>query len=175
MKINHRHYVLLLISIVTLIAVIVGYYVIYKQTKKQANYYVSASNEIENEHSKKQIEIDMQKIHEDTKEERLLLKDLIIKEENVVKFIELVEKVGEESNTKLELSTLTKDTEKVKAKIIASGSWGNVMTALGLLENLPLSTVVSNLHLGTTVLEEKDAKKTVVWNLSVDIETLIKK
>jgi len=175
MKMNHRHYVLLLIAIVTLIAVSVGYYVIYKQTKKQANYYVSASNEIDNEHSKKQVEIDMQKIHDDTKEERLRLNELIIKEENVVKFIELIEKVGEDSNTKLELSTITKESEKVKAKIIASGTWGNVMMALGMLENLPLSTVISNLHLGTTVLEEKDTKKTVVWNLSVDIETLIKK
>ena len=97
--------------------------------------------------------------------------------------IEMVEKIGEYSNTDLELSTISNDKDSIKAKVNAKGSWAGVMKALILLENLQVSSSISNISLNTSlgldggVLKSGEKKSTNqnIWNLSLDIQALTSK
>lgn len=172
MKMNHRHYVLIIFAIVSIAVVSMAYFLIRRQTIVQAIHYVNASKELANEDIIKQKEQELKKIHDDTEEQRSGLSSRLIKEDKAVTFIEMVEKVGTESNTKLELGSITSSAGLLKANINVIGSWANVMTALTLLENLPFSSVISDVDLGTSAVSGKEAK---VWSLNLSIEALTTK
>jgi hypothetical protein len=147
-----------------------AYFLIRNQTIVQAIHYVNANKEIANEDIVKQKEQELQKIHRDTDDERASLLGRLIKEDKAVYFIEMVEKVGVESSTKLELGSITtSDTGTLKANVTVSGSWQNVMTALVLLENLPISSKISNIDLSASGGSGKEVKS---WILNLTIEAL---
>ena len=170
MKMNHRHYVLIVFALISIVVVSMAYFLIRNQTIVQAIHYVNANKEIANEDIVKQKEQELQKIHRDTDDERASLLGRLIKEDKAVYFIEMVEKVGVESSTKLELGSITtSDTGTLKANVTVSGSWQNVMTALVLLENLPISSKISNIDLSASGGSGKEVKS---WILNLTIEAL---
>ncbi|MDO8430677.1 MAG: hypothetical protein Q7S72_01660 [Candidatus Taylorbacteria bacterium] len=170
MKIGQRHYILIILAIASIATTIYGYIFIYRKTITQAEHYVHANKEFENEDIKKQSGEELLKIYNSSKESRARLKTFFVDSDKIVDFIEMVENVGVGSNTKLEISSITNDENKVVAKIGARGSWSGVITTLSLLENLPLSVSLSNIKLNTTSDSDKEAHE---WNLSLDIEAII--
>ncbi len=170
MKMNHRHYVLIIFAIASIAVVSMAYFLIRNQTIVQAIHYVNATKELANEDIIKQKEQELQKIHDDTEEQRSGLSSRLIKEDKAVTFIEMIEKVGTDSNTKLELGSISSsDAGLLKANITVVGTWSNVMTALALLENLPVSSIVSNVDLSAGSQAGKEVR---TWNLNLSIEVL---
>ncbi len=169
MKINLRHYILIISAILCILASSGAYYFVYKQAIGQADKYVKVNKELENEDSKKQTEQDLVKTYESTKVSRAQLLSFFVKEDKVVSFIEMVEKVGDQSKTKLELSSINNDNGIIKTNISVKGSWNNVITALMIIENLPLSLNIKNVRLSTSSGLDK---KSSGWELQLSIEAL---
>jgi hypothetical protein len=172
MNINHRHFVLILVSIITLIVVCTAYFFIYKQTIVQADHYASANFEISNEDGLRQKEADLKKVYDDTKTERDNLKLFFINEDKAVVFIEMVEKVGIDTNTKIEMGSISNTADVLKANVKVDGSWMGVMTALGLIENLPVSSVIYDLKINSSGELTKTSR---LWTLTFSIEVLTNK
>lgn len=168
MKINHRHYILVLISIVSVILSLFVYVFIYKKTTMQADHYVLSSKEVENEDEKRKNERELVKRFNSTTESRSKLKSFFVEGDKVVDFIEQVERIGDYSKTDLELSSISNSQGMVKAKVNVQGGWPGVMTALTLLENLPFSVNLKNVRLDVS----GDQAKQHSWTLTLDIEAL---
>ncbi|MEK7463706.1 MAG: hypothetical protein AAB610_01120 [Patescibacteria group bacterium] len=179
MKINQRHYTLILFALCTVICASFGYAFLYKKTVVQAEHYISAANEVANESIKKQNEQELTDIHKDTSVSREKLSSFFIPEETAVDFIERIEKVGVDSLTELEISAITNEESHIKAKVDIDGSWPGVMNALMLMENLPLGTTLDDIRLYTSGDLESSGKKKAasghIWHLSLTIEALTKK
>ena len=93
-------------------------------------------------------------------------------------FIERVEKVGEDSKTELELSSIESLEGEVKAKIEVKGSWSGIMSALMLIENLPFSILINNVHINAPSdlsSDEGGVGAAKIWTLRMDIEALTAK
>lgn len=172
MKINSRHYILIILSIATIILVILSYIFMYNKTTEQARNYIDTVKKVEDENSRKQSEQDLIKMHDETESDRSKIHSFIIQEDKVVDFIETIEKIGDNSDTKIELSAIAKDDMSIKAKVTATGSWSNIMTALMLIENIPLSVSLNDIRLYST---ETSAKGVKTWNLGLDIQVLTTK
>lgn len=169
MKINSRHYILIIFALASMVVSIYGYFFVYKETVKQAENYIHTSKELEDEDNKERGEKELIRIYDSSKESRTKLMSFLVNENKVVDFIETVEGVGDDSGTKIELSAINKDTEKIKARVDAKGSWTGIMRALVLLENLPFSATIRNVRIDTLNDLGKGAH---AWNLSLEIEVL---
>lgn len=169
MKINHRHYTLIVFALATTSLVFMGYVFIYKNTIKQAEYYINATKEVESQNNKKQYEKKLLGIFDISVNKRQKIESLLVHEDKVVNFIEEVETVGVNSKTALELSSIENSDGKIKAKVEVKGSWANVITALMLLENLPFGSSIGNIAL---MVGDTTTVKNPLWGLSLDIEAL---
>ncbi len=170
MKINPRHYILILLALASIGISVAGYFLIYNQTIFQAEHYVNANKELENENTKKQNDQDLVKIYDNSKDDRTKVSSFLVKEDKIVNFIEMVEKVGNDSHIDLELSSISNDDAKVKAQVNAKGSWSGILTALTMIENLPVSSTISNVKMNVAGSPVKGARD---WSLSLDIEALM--
>lgn len=165
-------------ALCSIVAASFGYFLIYRQTVAQAGHSATAALEVANESIKKQHEQELVGIHKETTDERAKIALYFIPEDAAVDFIEKIEKVGTDSQTELELSTIISAEDKIKAKIVTRGTWSGVMNALMLLENMPLGIILSNVRLDTSGdLESSDKKSTRAhsWQLTLDVEALTRK
>lgn len=159
-----------------------GYLFIYNKSLEQARSYTRITQEVNSEDGKKKYEQELFTMYETSKSSRDKIASFIINNDGIVNFIEMIEKIGESTNTDLELSSINNEKDHIKAKINVKGSWSNVMRALILIENIPLSASISNISLVTSLGLDKSVLKTNekipannsnIWNLSMDIESLI--
>jgi len=172
MKINHRHFVLIIIAIITIVVVCIAYFLIYRQTIVQADHYASANTELSNEDGLRQKEMDLTKVYDETKIERDNLNSFLVNEDKAVIFIEMVEKVGIDTNTKLELGSISNSTDILKAGVSVEGLWSDIMSALELLENLPISSVIYDVNMTSSGELTKTSKS---WKMTLNIEALTTK
>ncbi len=173
MKINSRHYILIIFALLSIGAALFSYFFIYNKTLAQVINYVNVNEEVNNEDNRKKSEEDLLALYESSKESRAKVMDFFVQENKIVDFIEKVEGIGDSSKTKLEISSISNDSNSLKAKIKVEGGWVNVMTAFALIENLPVSLSINNVAIRSTDVGGK--KPTKVWDLDLDIEALIKK
>jgi hypothetical protein len=175
MKINSRHYILILFAILSMIVSFSAYFFLYRQTTIQANKYLSARKQIEVEKSNVNHEETLLETFNKYEEQRKKISTYIVKEDDLVKFIERLEKIGTDAKSKLEISSIGKTDNKIRAKITAEGGWQSIMTTLMMIEDLPVSMLVNNVRIDTLGGVEKTPSKTVMeneWRLSLDIEAL---
>lgn len=83
----------------------------------------------------------------DTKEERAYLTSRILKEEDVVDFLTLIESLGREQGTKLTTSSLTVEPvnssfESLVVGVNVEGQYANLMHLLTLFEHLPYQVTI---------------------------------
>lgn len=187
MKINSKHYILIIFAIAAIILSIFGYIVMYRNIITQAMNSSKIMNEVNAESEKKKYENDLTAVFNNTVSDRAKLSSYFIHEDKIVDFIENVEKIGTDSGTDLILSSINSDNLSsakigtvghVKAHITVNGSWANVMKSLILIENIPYSLSMNNVRLDSVSGAELsvDNKKEVRgkrWNLALDIEVLI--
>ncbi len=178
MKINHRHYILILVAMATLAVSISAYYLLYRKTVAQAGNYSDTMAEVNSEDDRKKQEKELIKIYESSKEDRAKVASYTLRDDKVVDFIESMEKIGGYAGVAFELVSVSSDKGNIRAGVSAKGSWANTMKALILLENAPFNVSLSNLSLTTSGELETDASaksKTPgsnTWLLGLDIEVL---
>lgn len=175
MKINSRHYTLLLFALCTVFATALGYFFLYKKISAQASRHAQVSYELSNESMKKQNEQALIAIYKETSAERTKISSFFIRDDMAVDFIERIEKAGVDSQTELELSSIVNDDGFIKAKVDVDGTWSGVMNALMLLENMPFAVKLNDVRLDTSGdLESTDKKSTSAheWHLSLTVEAL---
>ncbi len=180
MKANHKHYTLILFSILTLVFTVIAYLAVYKMIINQSKKGAEASTIISTQDEKRMMETQLESLFNSTKEERAFISDLFINKEEIVPFIEEIEKIDDYSNVELNISSIDSDDLYFKAHIEAEGTWHDIMHTLILIENMPYSVSINNIKLegekdiavDTKKTEKKLEKK---WKLSLDIRTLIYK
>ncbi len=194
---NHRHYILFTLAFVTFIVTALGYAYMRQRVYQQAVRSAELTKQVKLMEDKKKHDMDITKASSKLSEEQDIINSYIVPKDKIVDFIEVVEKIGNETSTKLELSSIaTAEIVKgkkiednfttLKARIDVVGTWANVMRAFTLIENLPFSLSVSNIKLnegsGSAALPEAApigtttkaiVKQTKTWSLAFDIKVLI--
>ncbi len=89
---------------------------------------------------------------EDTKEERASLFSRVLKEEEVIDFLALIESLGREQGVTLATNALTvepidSEFETLVVRVSVGGSYSGVMQVLKILENLPYQASVADVQL----------------------------
>jgi uncharacterized protein YjgD (DUF1641 family) len=89
---------------------------------------------------------------ENTADARASLMTRIVREEDVINLLALIESIGKEQNTKLTTNTLVVEPinntfEMLVARISVEGSYDSVMQVLKVLEHLPYQSSVNNVQL----------------------------
>lgn len=175
MKLNHRHYILVLLSIAALISSILCYVFFYRETTLRATSYLNTLKQAELEKTSVDYEQKIINTFNKYDEDRKKIGSYIVKEDELVPFIERIEKIGVDTHTKLELSSISNGDNRVRAKVTAEGTWTNVMTALIMIENLPISLSVNNIRLDTDLNTADKTTTNKEWRLALDLEALTTK
>ncbi len=189
MKINHRHYILLIVAFIVFLISAASYLLLYREVVSQARQSSQILAEVTLESNKKLHERELTATYADTLSDRTRVTSFVVSEDKIVPFIESIEKIGTDSGTDLEISAI--GTEKsttqdagfghIAAHIDVKGSWTNVMRALLLIENMPYSAVINNVRLvasdaiQTVEVKKGTSQKIRQWGLSLDIRILTSK
>lgn len=166
MKTNSKHYILIFFATATILVSGFGYWYVYGTVLKQKENHLKISKDVETDIGKQQYEDELIRLHRDTSVDRARLLDFFISEDKILNFIKIIESIGPSSKSEIKISSITKDSTKVKSHIDIKGGWVNIMLALTLVENLPYSISLDNVNL---------FKRDKRWELSFDLSVLILK
>lgn len=168
MRPNSKHYILLMVGLVSAIIASFGYWYVYRSIVVNAENKIKVLNEIAVNNRNKENENLLIEISKRTEADRKVLPSYIISEDKILEFIDSVEGIEKVSSTTMNLSSISKDdsSEHVKVNVEIKGEWNNVRRALSLLENLPYSINIDNMNL----LKSSDE-----WNMSLSIRALSSK
>ncbi len=191
MKANSKHYILLLIGLITLGISATGYWYVYKTTVSQAQKHSFLVKEIENNELNNKEEIKLLQLSSSTMERRAMLSSYFISDDKILDFIKSIENVEKDSSTEVTLSGIdagnqidsaNKSTGHVKVHVLVKGDWVNVNKALSLIENLPYSIYISNVSLRSlavdvTTIDKKSTTvtKKSIWEMALDVSALTMK
>jgi hypothetical protein len=171
---NHRHYILLIFAIITLAVTIFGFIFLRKDIYSRAVASIEIAREVNQIDEKNKREMDIANIYDKSSGQRNLLASFLISKEQIVDLIESIEQIGTDTSTNLELSgivnqELSKDNKvsTFQAHVEVLGSWGNVMRALILTENIPYGVSLNNIR-----LIKSGESKSPEWKLSLDVRVL---
>ena len=114
MKANHKHYTLILFSIITLLVTSIGYFVLYRMIMFESDKSEKASIIIATDDQRKLLEQELEKIHQSSKEERAYVSGLIIDKDEIVTFIEEIEEIGIDTETDISISTIDSNDTSIK-------------------------------------------------------------
>lgn len=170
MKINHRHGILMILALMSIVVTSLSYFYIHKKVILSAEKNISVKKEIQSEDDRKQKEENSLKVYDLAKDKIGGINSFLVEESNIVSFIEMVEHIASSTGARIELSSINFETDKIKTKVNISGSWSDVMNSLLTIENLPLSLNINNLSLN----KQGGLEKGSGWSLSLDIEALKK-
>ncbi len=157
------------ISSILLILSFVVLGIFYSMVAKQKVAYVNSTKErIEAEARKTSLET-LVKTLDETKEERALLMSRILRDEQVVDFLSLIETLGREQGAALKTNSLNSvslnDTfESLVISITVEGSYDAVMQVLKLFEHLPYQVVISSVR-----IENEDGVGVLSWKGSFEM------
>jgi Tfp pilus assembly protein PilO len=171
---NHRHYILLIFAIITLVVTVFGFIFLRKDIYERAGVAAEIVKEVNQIDEKNKREIDIANIYDKSSGQRNLLSSFLVSKEQIVNLIESIEQIGTDTSTNLELSGIvnqevSKDNKvsTFQSHIEVQGSWSNVMRAFILIENMPYSVSLNNIR-----LVKSNASKSQEWTLSLDARVL---
>ncbi|OGI88065.1 hypothetical protein A2995_01805 [Candidatus Nomurabacteria bacterium RIFCSPLOWO2_01_FULL_33_24] len=172
----------LLIIIILINILAISAYVYLFQSVKQANQRNSLiSSEIKNYSENKDRIISLRNIIKSTEEERDNLNSHFIDKNKINHLLDLIEKIGEDSKTNLEINSVNlspKSSDKnkniLKIDFKASGSFQNISKLLLLLENAPLEFDFEKVYFNKTENERKEESEDIfdLWNSSFTINLI---
>lgn len=121
--------------------------------------------------------------YEKTSAKWSLIKNFFVSSNKIVDFIEVVEKLGDQSGSRVSIRSIEADNldnapidkeGTVRLKVNARGSWQTVMKALSLAELLPYKVNVNNIQVSsykdTTNLSKNNVAQQAEWDMSFDIQ-----
>ncbi len=177
---NHRHYILLVFAVAAFAVAVLGYSFLRSKVFAQVEQTAKVTKNIAVIEEKKRREQDVASAYAKLEEERRLLTSYVVSKDGIVNFIEMIEKIGADTSTGLEISGITDEVElelagetvvgHFKARLEGSGKWANVMRALVLVEHMPYNISLNNIRLSASTAAGTTTSK--VWDLSLDIRVL---
>jgi len=124
----------------------------------------------------------MEIMYQSTTDDRGLLPSFFVSSDDAVPFIDAVEAIGPATGSTLSLSSLSDSADGgsshsiVTAAITVSGTWPNVMRAIGMVENLPYAISIKDLYMsesqGSPAKPGSTIKPAPRWTASLDISVL---
>ena len=182
MYINHRHYILLIVAVVTMLCSAAGYWVLYHTVQQQSIHAAEVSKEIALVDERKQHEQDAASIYAKTADERAVLADSLVSPDKAVDFIKSVEKIGDDVGVELNLSSITNEPASggspfgyFKGHVEARGSWSNIMKTLILIENMPYVVSLQKIGLAGAETPSHDSPTRRSWTLTLEMKALATK
>lgn len=183
---NHRHYTLLILALGAIVISSMSYIFLYRAIESQSILAQETLKTLAIEDKKKQQEGDSASIYAKTTDERVRINTALLSQEKVVDFITATEKIGTDTNTQLELSSISDETipndthfAYFKGRVTTRGSWANVMRALSLLEHMPYGISFDTVKIAESAdsaAVSKDKKTSAKkWESTVDIRVLTAK
>lgn len=197
MKIGHKHYILLIMSILAFIVSATAYFIMYKNIVRQGSITSKAHAELQYQNEMKKHEEDLVKLYNNSEKDRQNINSIIISEDKIVDFIEAVESIGKQSGVEITISSINKENKDSKdtklknfnigntitARIDAKGSFSSIMKALVLLENMPYQVYLNNILLTTEATDnigngdinipvKKKVNTNNKWSLSLQVKAL---
>lgn len=170
MHANHKHYILLTLSILAFASAIWGYWALYYTV----TYHGRESSEVMSKQilvdEKRQISQQVESIYAKTVEDRARIFTHSVTADRVVDFIETIEQIGTTTSSATMISAIDISEGFLKAHMEMKGIWSDVMKALVLVENMPYSISLNNIRL-TKAVESVENIGAGVWALSADIKT----
>ncbi|MDE1975567.1 MAG: hypothetical protein KGI49_03615 [Patescibacteria group bacterium] len=169
----------LFISAGAVIAASCAYIYIYAQAQTLSDKAILARDVVAAEKASEANGTDLISMFDSTASARAALPSLFVKSDRVVDFIKSIENVGRQSGASVSISSISADpasgpawtTGKVSASVAASGSWSQIMTALGLFENLPFASSLDSASLSASAQSgNNNSAAKPSWTLSFDIE-----
>lgn len=187
MRVNHRHHILIFVSVITFLVTASCFLFLYKTVIKQNDKSREALQMLSDENDRKAHEQELTTLYKDMEAERTKISSYVVYEDKIVDFIEAVENIGNTSGNEIVLSTVSTEALPktsgslgyISAHVNTSGSFGSIARTLLLLENMSYSIELNNLKLNNQLpsaeLSVKGATRKSSWNMSVDIKVLAKK
>ena len=170
MKANHKHYILLVLSILAFASAIAGYWALYYTV----TYHGRESSEVLSKQvlvdEKRQYTQQVESIYEKTASDRALISSHSVTADKVVDFIEIIEQIGTTTSSATVISAIDINEGFLKAHMEMKGSWSDIMKALVLVENIPYSIALNNIRLIKSA-ESAENLGAGSWVLSADIKT----
>ncbi|MDP3962690.1 MAG: hypothetical protein Q8Q03_02385 [bacterium] len=173
MHTNHRHYILLFVSILTIASAIAGYSALYYTIVYHGKESSQVSSKQADLYEKKQQAELVASIYRKSEEERSLLASYIPTQDSIINFIEAVEAIGTTTSVILDISAIDMSDGSLGVHIETQGNWTSTMESLALLENISYSITLNNLRLVKVQEAGADPGKTWSWKMSVDVKTPI--
>ncbi len=165
MRLNSKHYFLLLIGLCSLAVTSFGYWYVYKSVIINGQNKAALIREIEIDKDNKKNEEFLTELNKATESDRAKLSTYFITEDDVLGFITSIESIEKTSSTTVVISSISNDRSNnhIKANIDIKGGWINIRKALSLIENLPYSINIDSMNLNY------DSTK---WNMVLSIRAL---
>jgi len=175
-KLRAQHYILLFLSIATLLVAGSAYAFMYKDTIKKAEEESVVQGEATAASKQTSDAKDMQAAFEASAASRALLPSFLISTDDAVPFIDSVEAIGPATGSTVSISSLSSGADNdasyqsVSATISASGSWANIMRAVETIENMPYAISIKELDLNES--SDQSKKSAPVWTATIDVSVL---
>jgi hypothetical protein len=175
---NHRHYILTIFAVLAVGVSIFGYITMWNVINEQAGEYSRMSAETLAENEQKKHQQDLASVYTQSTETRNSIKTFIVSQEKIVEFLDIVEKIGIDSGAPIDVSGIntgefTLDSSNAighfSVHITSSGSWSGIMKVLMLIEYMPYSVSLNNIHIS------KGGDKNSKWDLALDLRILTTK
>ncbi len=139
MKPTYHHYSALVIAFAVLAMSVAGYAFIYYSVNQQSASTAKAEIAVATEQAtavRQKSIVDSLRI---TAEDRSTINSFLLTTDGTVPFIEKVEGIGSQSGATVSLVSISADATTVRAHVNIQGTWGSVMRAMHIVENLPYS------------------------------------
>lgn len=165
MRLNSKHYFLLIIGLCSVAITGFGYWYAYKSVILNAQSKASLIREIEIDNDNRKNEEFLTELSKVTEQDRAKLSTYFISENDVLSFITSIESVEKISSTTVIISSISNDNSNnhIRANIDIRGGWINIRKALSMIENLPYSINIDSMNLNY------DTNK---WNMILSIKAL---
>ncbi len=165
MRLNSKHYFLLLIGLCSVIVTSIGYWYVYKSVIVNGQKKAALIREIEIDNDNKKNQEFLTEVSKATEQDRAKLASYFISEDDVLGFITSIESIEKVSSTTVKISSISNDSSinHIRANIEISGGWVNVRRALSMIENLPYSINIDSINLSF------NSNK---WNMTLSIKAL---
>jgi hypothetical protein len=192
---NHKHLILLALAVLAFVAAVSGFWYVRSRIYTQA----IRANELEKENleieKKKKHELEVRDVYTKLTDDSSNLETNLVSKDAIVEFIEVLEKIGDDTSTTVTLSGIETENivktariqdnfSHVTARLSASGDWSNLMRALHMLENSQFSITYDNVQLyvdaapevvdpSKTASSTKPVAKQNFWRLTMDLRALV--
>lgn len=178
MKNNNSHTFLLILAISVTMLVSGLYVYMYYVVNVSITRAAAARDIVFLERANSGREQNVKDLYERTKIDRESLPKFLIPADRVVEFIESIEALGPQADSRVSLSSIEDTppgqvTDSVYglavANVEATGSWSSVMRTLSLAENFPYGVSIKNVRISTSIAEKGSRS----WKVNFTVEVIL--